>query len=253
MDKALDKARNAVLEYNSKPGVSPLETMRTVLSALVAGRKHTKTNAQKDPGCAQRLARNMDDLLDQLPSFRRLPGGKKGLPHLHGARRAVAHLDLIEGHVKAIVKTLEDEQRKRLHNWLKANPTLHELQRVCSESLPKDTYALLFQKGEGDALEILTQTAHDGRIFTRFRPDDLKDRTKLYKTFNDKPLVWGAVLIAHPDLLMVIGDVPEPEKDGDKLQHFLSLSSQATSKPARDFLADNPVLKELHALSFRHK
>src|SRR5262249_29012362 len=87
----------------------------------------------------------------------------------------------------------------------------------------------------------------------RFRPDDLKDRTKLYKTFNDKPQVVGAVLIAPPDLLMVIGSVPEPEKDSDQLQHFLSLSSQATSKPARHFLTDNLVLKELHDLSFRHK
>src|SRR4030095_16310200 len=253
MDKALEKARNAVLEYNSKPSINALETMRTVLSALVAGRKYVKTHSQKHPGCVQRLPRNMDDLLDQLPTFRKLPGGKKGLPHLHGARRAVAHLDLIEDHVKSIVKNLEDEQRRRLHNWLKANPTLHELQRVASESLPKETYALLFQQGESDAIEIVTQTAQDGRIFTRFRPDDLKDRTKLYKMFNDEPAIGGAVLIAHPDLLMVIGNVPEPEKDSDKLQHFLSLSSQATSKPARDFLTDNPVLKEVHDLCFRHK
>jgi len=253
MDKALEKARNAVLEYNSMPSINALETMRTVQQALAAGRKYVKTHTEKDPGCAQRLARNMDDLLDQLPTFRKLPGGKKGLPHLHGARRAVAHLDLIEDHVKSIVKNLEDEQRRRLHNWLKANPTLHELQRVASESVPKETYALLFQRSESGGIEILTQIAQDGRIFTRFRPDDLKDRTKLYKTFTDKSQVVGAVLIAPPDLLMVIGDVPEPEKDSDRLQHFLSLSSQATSKPARDFLTDNPVLKELHDLSFRHK
>jgi hypothetical protein len=246
MEKALEKARKAVLDYSSKPSEGELDAVRALLAAVISGRKYVRANAQSDPGCGERLARSLDDLLDQLPGSRKLADNKKSLPHLYKARMAAAHLERIQAHLSCMLQTLEDKLARRIQNWAEANPVLHDLARVTAEPLPKDAYVLIFQQTEGQDTGLVTRSARDGRVFTRFHPQDLSDNMKLYKLFAGQPPVTGAALMTGAELLLVIGNVPGPGDPGERHRHLLSLSSEAVGKPVRDFLAERTALRELH-------
>ncbi len=250
MEKLLDKARKAVVGCTPKSDSSYARAVKALLAVVVEFRQYIKTNAQSDRGCAQRLVRELDELLSGLPSARQIALDKSTA---HTRRLAESYLEAVEQHLVARSGELQEAKSQEVPEWVAKQPVLSEVKRITSGHLPKGAYVLLFCRGEEKSLELVTQTAQDGRVFTRFRPLELKDDAKLHHAFKNERKIIGAAVIAAQELLVVAGTVPAPEEGQEQLQCLLHLSNQAASTPVREFLEQNPVLKELHRLASRHK
>jgi hypothetical protein len=250
MEEAIEKARKAVAECNLKSDSSHLKTIKTLLASLGACKKYIKDSAQSDRGCAQRIARSFDEILEQLPSMRLHVDDKS---EAHTRRLAEDHLEKIQQQLSAVAKELEKQKKQEIVDWVKKHPVFGELKGKLAGELPKGAYVLLFRKSGEVGVELLTQTSKDDRVFTRFKPHEFKDAAKLHCYYQGKKTVVGAAIIAEKELVAVIGEVARPENVEDLLGHLLALSSEAASTPVREFLQSNTALKELHELSSRHK
>jgi hypothetical protein len=251
MEHLFEKASKALADYNPKSQESYLKTLKTLSAAVASCRAYIKENAQTDRGCAQRIARNLDQLLEALPGNK---CSAEDISALHTRRLAEAHVDLIQKDIAARIKELEEGKVQAIQDWVRQHPVFGELKRVAQGALPDGAYALLFEKSADGELKLVTQKSHDGRIFTRFRPAEFKVDQRLYKGFKGRAPVVGAAIIAEKELLLLIGSVPEPQGEStDRLRHLLAVSNQAASLPVRDFLEQYPALKELNELASRHK
>src|SRR5579875_1919161 len=229
-----------------------IKIMNTI-DAIMDKRLDRARKAADEPGSAEEFAREADRLFDELSAPRKLPDGRKVLPHMHRARQVPAHLEKMEEQLQSFARELEAAEFKRILGWVERQPVLGELARVVKEPLPKEAYLLLFRAGEGNAPALVTAESGEGRVFTRFHPEELSDEVRLYKKFHGQPPIVGAALIAEKELLLVLGLVPEAGVGQQQLEALLSLSRGAAGRPAKDFLEQNPVLKELHELAHRRK
>jgi hypothetical protein len=197
------------------------------------------------------VARALDDLLDGLPQARTLPDGH-GLPHLHKGKQADEHVQRLYEHLKGILRGLEENENRKVSAWLQLNPVLSELNKVTSQSLPKDAYVLLFTSSAEGKPELMLRGANENQVFTRYRPQSFTNKNTVFREFIDKPQITGAAVIAGTDLLVVLGQVPEQEGK-EQLRVLRGLSNEEANKPLNDFIDANPVLKELNQLSYRRK
>lgn len=248
MERALEKARKAVAECNVKSESSYLRAVKAMLSAVASCREYIKENAQSDRGCAQRITRELDEILEAMPGGSTYKDDKTSA---HTRRLAEARLEVIEKDLSGKLKMLQQEKTKAIHQWVQDHPILKVLKKLSAEQASKGAYALLFEELEASPV-LVTQSSKDGRIFTRFKMQEFRDDAKVYNTFHKTSLV-GAAVILDKALLQVIGAVPAPENEGDQLKHLLAISNQAAGAPVKDFLENNRCLKELQILASRHK
>jgi hypothetical protein len=252
MEETLQIVKKAVAEYDPDRKGKQLKAARTLLSAIVSCRRSIEQSGRTDRASADRMARELDELLATSPSFRSITADKKGDDQSHN-QQAGEHLDLIQEHLKSIVKEQQDAEAVISRDWVKTHPVFSELKQWIDNPLPKSAYVLLFRQKPDNALELITQSAQDGRIFTRLRPHEFGNESKLHRIYRGKLKVVGAAVLAEKELLTVIGNVPQPEPNKDQMQTLLALSSKAASRPATDFMEKNFVLKELNELSHKRK
>lgn len=261
MEHVLEQVKTAVAGYSPKDEGNHQKTLRDLLAAISACMQYVKDNAQTDRGCAQRMVREIEEILVNFPAFARFASDKKALNKLHTKQLAEDHIKLIEDHFAELVKNEDKAEQKQIHKWVKDHSVFGELKKNIKKASPKGSYVLLFREAEDGGLELVTHAAEDGRVFTRIRPHEFRDDIKLHKAYLDKPPIVGAALIVDKDLLAVVGKVPQPDEvkedeAGQKqaqLQKLLSISSKAAGKPALEFIQLNDVLKELHEMSRRRK
>jgi hypothetical protein len=260
MEQELEQVKTAVAGYSPSEEGNHQKTLRDLLAAVTACREYVKENSQTDRGCAQRMVRELEEILSSFPGFARLASDKKALNRLHTKQLAEEHMQLIEDHFSELVKNEEKSENKQIHKWVKDHPVLGELKKNIKKASPKGAYVLLFREEGDGALQLITHTTNDGRVFTRIRPHEFRDDIKLHQTYLNEPIV-GAALIVEKDLLAVIGKVPQPDESKEdeaeqkqaQLQKLLSVSSKAAGKPALEFIQINDVLKELHEMSRRRR
>lgn len=101
--------------------------------------------------------------------------------------------------------------------------------------------------------EMVLRPAPDGRIFTRFRPREFADETRIYRMFRGGPPIVGACIIAGGKLTHTYGVLPRPREGGDQLKVLLSLSKEAVGRPGRAFVESHEVLGELFKMSKNRK
>jgi hypothetical protein len=252
MQETLEIVKKAVAEYDpDRKGKHP-KAARTLLSAIVSCRRYIEQNAQRDQESAQRMARELEELLANSPNFRAITADKKVEDQLHD-RKLEEQLDLIQDHLKSIVKEQQEAEAVVSRDWVKAHPVFSELKQWIDNPLPKSAYILLFRQKADNSLELITQSSQDGRIFTRLRPHEFGNDSKLHRIYRGKLKIVGAAVLAEKELLTIIGNVPPPEPNKDQMQTLLALSSKAASRPASDFMELNAVLKELNELSHKRK
>ena len=167
MEETLEIVKKAVAEYDPDRKGKRLKAARTLLSAIVSCRRHIEQNAQTDQGCAERMVRELDELLGNSPSIRAITADKKVADQLPDAKLAEEHLNLIQDHLKSIVKEQQEAEAVISRDWIKAHPVFNELKQWIDNPLPKSAYILLFRQKPDGSLELITQSAQDGRIFTR--------------------------------------------------------------------------------------
>jgi hypothetical protein len=252
MEETLEIVKKAVADYDPDRKGKQLKAARILLSAIVSCRRSIEQSGQTDQVSAERMARELDELLANSPSFRSITADKKGDDQSHN-QQAGEHLDLIQEHLKSIVKEQQDAEAVISRDWVKSHPVFSELKQWIDNPLPKSAYVLLFRQKPDGSLELITQSAQDGRIFTRLRPHEFGNESKLHRIYRGKLKVVGAAVLAEKELLTVIGNVPQPETNKDQMQTLLALSSKAASRPATDFMEMNSVLKELNELSHKRK
>ncbi len=97
--------------------------------------------------------------------------------------------------------------------------------------------------------ELVVRPAPDGKVFTRFRPREFSDDTRMYRTYRGGPPIVGACVIVDGKLSETIGVLPQPAEGGDQLRLLLSISKEAVGKPGRAFIESNEVLNELFQMS----
>ncbi|MBX9725163.1 MAG: hypothetical protein K2X81_27415, partial [Candidatus Obscuribacterales bacterium] len=97
--------------------------------------------------------------------------------------------------------------------------------------------------------ELVVRPAPDGKVFTRFRPREFSDDTRMYRTYRGGPPIVGACVIVDGKLTETIGVLPQPAEGGDQLRLLLSISKEAVGKPGRAFIESNEVLNELFQMS----
>ena len=71
MEKALEKLEKLIAGYSPGHEDGNLRQLRTLLAAVVGCLKYIKDHAQIDRGCAQRMVRELNELLEK--PIRRLP------------------------------------------------------------------------------------------------------------------------------------------------------------------------------------
>lgn len=253
----LQTIKQAVANYSSQKGASRLPYARELLTALVAIREQVKEAGREDKGIEQRIARDLSDILSEVPVFAHLLADKKAISRIHNRQGAEEHFEKIQVHLEAAIKDFEEENNRQIKKWVKNHPVLGELRKVINKDkgLPKDAYILLFRKGEDDLPELITRESEEGdRVFARMRSAEFRDDFKLYQQWHDaEQVLLGAAVVVDGKLHAAIGVLPEAGEDKDQLQVINSLSRQATDRPAMEFLAANPVLEGLHALCRRKK
>ena len=252
MEKTLEQVKIAVAALDKK-GKNNLKPTRTLLLAIGACQKFIKENSQTDRGCAQRMVRELDELLNGLPIVEAVTTDKDALSRLHTKRLAEEHLELLHKHLSEIVRVLENDKQLSIHQWANEHPVFAELKQLSLQRLGTEAYVLLFCQKKDDTLEIVTKSNRTGQIFTRFGLLDFCNAIKLRKTFSNKPPVVGAAVIKAQELITVIGKVPQPIDNESELQVLLYLSKQAINKPAEQYLGANSVLQKLHELSTSHQ
>ena len=226
--------------------------MRALLAAMSHCRKYIDEHSQDDKGCAQRIVRDLHDVLAELPTFRPMVGDKSSVNKLHTRKLAEGQLGLIHQHIKQLVKEHDQEKTKAVQDSVAAHPVFGQLKASLTKQLPKTAYILLFRQGENGEPELITHKSEDGRVFTRMRPQEFRDDLHLHKTYN-KATIVGAAVIAEKELVAVIGQVPPPTETKDQLRALLSVSSEAAGRPARQFVESNEVLNALHDLARTRK
>jgi hypothetical protein len=252
MEQAVDRVRQIVAGYKPNKGEEQLKLMRALMVAIGGCKKYIEENSATDRGCAQRMVRELYEVLADLPTFRGLGAEKDSVHNLHTRKLAEDSIDVIYDQLRDLVKEQEQGKVEVIRDWVKTHPVFGELKTVLSKPLPKTAYVLLFHKGKDDTLELITNRANDGRIFTRLRPQEFKDDLHVHKLYRGKRAVDGAAVIAEQELIAVMGTVPAPSENQDQLKALLNVSSEAASRPAREFIEANVVLRELHALA-RHR
>lgn len=253
MQEILERVRKAVVNFDQQQPGSHMKTMKALLSAMSACRKYIDEQSQTDRGVAQRLARELDEILVALPDFRQFAGDKAAMNARHTKKLAEEHLDEIEKYLKGVVDQERVEKKNELREWVNAHPVFGELRKKCSGKLPKTAYVLLFRAMPGDSLELVLRSANEKQVLTRFRPHEFLDDARVQKAFGRGRPVVGAAVIAERQLVGIIGVVPPPSEKQDQLQVLLAVSKQAAGKPAVDFIQRNEVLRELHQLCRRRK
>lgn len=121
-----------------------------------------------------------------------------------------------------------------------------------SVSISTDTTAGGTEELQPDP-EMVLRPAPDGRIFTRFRPREFADETRIYRMFRGGPPIVGACIIAGGKLTHTYGVLPRPREGGDQLKVLLSLSKEAVGRPGRAFVESHEVLGELFKMSKNRK
>lgn len=101
--------------------------------------------------------------------------------------------------------------------------------------------------------ELVLRPAPDGRIFTRFRPREFADETRIYRMFRGGPPIVGACIISQGKLTHSYGVLPRPRENGDQVRVLLSLSKEAVGRPGRAFVESHEVLGELFKMSKNRK
>jgi hypothetical protein len=252
MEQILERVQKVVTEYNpQKPG-SRAKSIRSLLAAVIAVRKYIDERSEEDRGCAQRLTRELDDVLCELPDFKEL-SDKQAQASRHTKRLAEEHLDEIETYLKKIVAEDEAGKKKQTFEWVNTHPIFGELKRAAaSKSLPKRAYILLFKKAHEDKLELLTRKTPENAVISRFRPHEFTDEMRVSKAYQRQPIV-GAAVINEQELITVLGEVPQPRENQTQLQALLALSKEAVGRPAQQFIESNPVLKQLFDMARRRK
>lgn len=187
MEILLENARKAVDKYKSKQSADGIKATRAVLSSVISCRKFVDENEREDRGIAQRLAREISEILSPIPMFRNFALDKKALHNLHTKKLAEEHLEKIQKDLELSLKNLELNRKRKIHEWVRSHPVLGKLRRQSSKKLPPDAYILLFysersgrQKGRrasskapvlknaGDAGSILPTVITEGDESSKF-------------------------------------------------------------------------------------
>jgi hypothetical protein len=253
MERVVDKVRQIVARYEPHKSDEQIKVVRALMAAVSDCKRYVAENSSTDRGCAQRIVRDLYDVLATLPTFSHLMAKKSEVHKLHTRKLAEDELESIYEHLRSLVNEHEHDRQERIHAWVEQHPVFGELKRVLSKPLPKNAYVLLFRGSAGDGAELITNEAPDGRVFTRFRPQVFKDDLHTHKLYKDEQAVVGAALIANQELIAVIGNVPQPEESTSQLKMLLSLSRQEVERPARDYMEANTILHRLHQMWCRRE
>lgn len=251
LSEAIEPIRAAVRNYRGEMAEQDkLKAAEAVQQAVSQFKAQVDELEKIDRGATQQAARDLTDVLAEMPELERFLADKKALSKLHTRQLALAHIEMIEEHLKHTLGELGREKQRELHAWARKHPVFGPLRKL----IPKksdDCYVLLFERGENDALQLITSESNDGRVFTRWRTREFSDDIKLHKTFSNRAPVVGGAVIQGDNLLGAIGDVPGEGEE--RLKTLKSLSKAAANQPIREFLESHPVLQSVHELCRKKK
>lgn len=242
MQEVLDQVRAVLRDY--KPG--QVSTVQQLYDALSACREFIERQEETDRGLAQRLVRELDVILSDLPEFRHL-GDKQSIASRHTRRLAEEHLAELQVNLQQVLDADRKQREEAVKEWARSHKVFGQLRKICSrKKLPRDTYVLLFHKpDEVESPQLLPRSEEQDAVLTRFRTHAFLDDVKLNARFADVNVV-GAAVVGDSKLIEAIGELPPPSENKDQLRTVLSLSNEAAGRPARHFVEQNIVLKTLH-------
>jgi hypothetical protein len=253
MEEALERVKKAAAGYRPGQEASSIKATRTLLAAVVACLKYIKDNAQEDRGCAERIVRDLNELLSSGGGYQKFAVDNKSVNRLHTRKLAEEHLEQLKERLEGIVKESEESKQEAMRGWVNQHPVFKHLKQSTGKACPKNAYILLFRQGDNEQPELVTQKSADGRVFTRLRAPDFANDIKVYKIYHNKPPIVGAAVIADKELLSAIGSLPQPPEGKNQLQTLLTVSGQAAGKPAKDFVEQNSILGQLNVLARQRK
>lgn len=249
MQEVVGRVKAVIAAFDPKRKDLQIERIEQLAQAIAECRDYVDKNEKNDRGCAQRLAREIDEILGELPQFRHL-ANKQDMSARHTKRLAEDHLVEIQKQLDALLESDRKAKTRDLREWVNKHPVFGPLRRACiKKGLPKDAFVLLFEKHEDGELELMPRSVEENSVLTRFRPVTFIDDARVKEKFGEKKDLVGAAVIGDNKLVEVIGEVPPPTENKDQLQVLLFHSNEVASGPARQFVEANDVLKTLHHLS----
>jgi hypothetical protein len=249
MQEVIGRVKAVVAAFDAKRKDLQIERIEQLARAIADCRDFVEKNEKTDRGCTQRLAREIDEILGELPQFRHL-ANKADMSARHTKRLAEEHLLEIQKLLDGLIESDKKAKTRDLREWVNKHPVLGPLRRACiKKGLPKDAFVLLFEKNEDGELELMPRSVEENSVLTRFRPSAFVDDERVQQTFAPKKNLAGAAVIADNKLVEVMGEVPPPTGNKDQLQVLLFHSNEVASGPSRQFVESNDVLKTLHQLA----
>lgn len=249
MQQVLDQVRKVVIAMqasSSKDMLLVQELAKAITGCRAYIEEHEKTD---DRGCAQRLVRDLDEILCVLPQYKHL-GDKHAAAARHTKKLSEDHLADIENGLKQLIEEDRREKEKMVRDWVYKHPVLGPLRKAClKKSIQKEGYVLLFEKDDEGNIKLLPRSVDKKAVLTRFRPQTFVDDVRLHKQFESKQNLVGAAIIHENKLFQAIGELPPAPEGKDQLHTLLSMSNEAASKPAADYIERNEVLRTLHELA----
>ncbi len=248
LPEALNAVKRAVHDYRSRPEGERTPAIRAVHTAVVRLIAQLAELEKTEHGATQQAVRGLSEVLVDLPLLQQFLSDKDLLNRLHTRQLALEFIQQIEQHLKTVVDELDLAKTKQHSDWVTNHEVFSALNKAAARKHHVDTYILLFRRGEDESVNLLTRKAKDGRVFTRRRPRDFAQESKIYHDFHKGPAIIGAAIIARNKIEVILGLVPQPAEGQNQLQLLLSISKEAASQPAKDFLAASSILQSVHDL-----
>jgi hypothetical protein len=249
MQEVVERLRAVVAAFDPKRKDLQIERIEQLSQAIADCRRWAEENEKTDHGCSQRLAREVDEVLSELPTFRHL-GNKQDMAARHTRKLAEDHLADIQKQLDELIESDKKAKARDLREWVNHHPVFGKLRKSCiKKGLPKDSFVLLFEKTADGELELMPRSVEENQVLTRFRPVTFIDDSRVHSMFENKKQIVGAALIGDNKLIDVVGEVPPPTDNRDQLHILLFHSNEVASGPAKQFVEANNVLNQLHSLA----
>src|SRR4051812_13458730 len=96
MEEVVERVKKIADGYSPTEGANRLKRLRALMAAINGCRKYIEEHSQEDRGCAQRIVRELHEVLAVLPSLRSLAYDKQAVNKMHTRKVAEEQLDLMK-------------------------------------------------------------------------------------------------------------------------------------------------------------